>query len=193
MTTETQQQAQAELHRRKKMRDQVEQVAKPEEKHAEIKALIEETNKELAKPEALARLRQYLSTHRDELDLIGNLTGQVEGTLITTNLRHSALLVTATEEYCYQMRNDLGHKTAPPLEKALIEHLVICWLRMHITELQYEQHTKGVTLPVATFWENTLSATQKRYLRAAETLARIRKLGISVQINIGDKQVINQV
>lgn len=189
--TETQQQAQAELHRRKKMRDQVEQVAKPKEKRAEIKALIAETNKELAKPEALARLRQYLIEHPNELDYMGNLAIQVEGTIIRNNLRHSALLVTATEEYCEKMRNDLGYKTAPPLEKALIDHLVICWVRMHVCELQYEEYTKGATLTVATFWENTLSATQKRYLRAVETLARIRKLGINIQINVGGTQQVN--
>jgi hypothetical protein len=37
--------------------------------------------------------------------------------------------------------------------------------------------------------ETVLSATQRRYLRAIESLARVRKLHITLQINIGEKQV----
>jgi hypothetical protein len=40
------------------------------------------------------------------------------------------------------------------------------------------------------YHQKRVDACQRRYLRAVETLARVRRLGVSpVQVNIGDKQV----
>jgi hypothetical protein len=33
--------------------------------------------------------------------------------------------------------SDLGFQTAPPLEQALIQHAVVCWLRLSILEQRY--------------------------------------------------------
>jgi hypothetical protein len=88
------------------------------------------------------------------------------------------------------MRKALGFDTCPAIERPLIQHVVLCWLRLHICELYYERHTKGATLTVATFWENTLSANQRRYLRSVETLARIRKLNLTIQVNVAHQQIV---
>jgi len=40
------------------------------------------------------------------------------------------------------------------------------------------------------FWDRRLSAAQRRHLRACETLARIRRMGIAaLQVNIARQQV----
>ena len=54
----------------------------------------------------------------------------------------------------------------------------------------------GCSLASASYWERKLSAIQHRYLRAIETLSRVRKLmGVPmVQINIateGGQQVVS--
>jgi len=81
------------------------------------------------------------------------------------------------------------------MERLLIEQVVLCWLRMFVTEQRYTNIVEGakLTMREADFWERRLSAVQRRYLRACETLARVRKLVRStVQVNIaaeGGKQL----
>ncbi len=48
-----------------------------------------------------------------------------------------------------------------------------------------------LTLKQGEYWEKRLSSAQRRYLRACETLARVRKLAQAspLQVNIGAQQV----
>ena len=53
--------------------------------------------------------------------------------------------------------------------------------------------TGNTTIVQADFWERRLSAAQRRFLRATETLARVRRLQLpAVQVNIAERQ-LNQV
>jgi len=89
-------------------------------------------------------------------------------------------------------RFGLGHKTSPDLERGLIEHVVLCWLRLQKAEYSYSQ-ALGDSLPltVANWWERRLDKTHGRYLRACESLARVRRLArpSAFQINVGEQQV----
>jgi hypothetical protein len=98
------------------------------------------------------------------------------------------------EEQADELRDELGFKTAPALERMLIEHIVLCWLRLALNELQFSavmQH--GGTLAQIEHHQRRLGAAQKRFTRASESLARLRKLARpSVQINVaaeGGKQI----
>jgi len=68
---------------------------------------------------------------------------------------------------------------------------------MNFTEQYYDNAmTDSCSLAAASYWERKLSTVQYRYLRAIETLARVRKLmGVPmVQINIaaeGGQQVVS--
>ena len=89
------------------------------------------------------------------------------------------------------VKRSLGWEVAPPLERLLVEHLALCWLRVQCIEQRYAQiMAKSITLEQGRYWESRLSASQRRYLRAAETLARVRKMQLPpVQVNIGERQV----
>lgn len=93
------------------------------------------------------------------------------------------------------LKEELGYSTAPMLEKLLIEQVALCWLRQNITELRLTSATHGGTVGQCEYWEKCLSASQRRYLRACETLARVRKLTLgtlALQVNIaaaGGQQV----
>lgn len=41
----------------------------------------------------------------------------------------------------------------------------------------------------AAYWERRLNSAHRRYLRAIETLAKIRKQGLAVQVNIAVNQI----
>ena len=86
---------------------------------------------------------------------------------------------------------ELGHDGSPSLERMLIEHVGLCWLRLQFVEQKYSAAmAQDLTIDQADYWERRLSATQRRYLRACEVLARVRRLRLpALQVNIGEKQV----
>ena len=94
-----------------------------------------------------------------------------------------------------QLQLDLARPSDGELERLLVQQVVVAWLHLGYIEYQYSAMTtlEGVTIRRAEYWERRLSAAQRRYLRATETLARVRRLQLpAVQVNIGNQQV-NQV
>ena len=90
----------------------------------------------------------------------------------------------------------MGYEHSPIIEKMLIENIIITWLRYHWTEFQLTTRMdRDVSMSVVAWWEKRTSAAQRRYLRAIETLARVRKLARNtpaLQVNIateGGQQV----
>jgi hypothetical protein len=74
----------------------------------------------------------------------------------------------------------------------LIDQIVVCWLQMYITQYSYSSvMAESVTLNQGNYWERRLTIVQGRYLRAMETLARVRRLSrvTPLQVNIGGQQV----
>jgi hypothetical protein len=105
------------------------------------------------------------------------------------HVRHMALRKRATA-----VRNGLGYEGAAQLEQLLIDHAVLCWLRLQEVESGYSSAMeRSMSLSQADYWDRHLSAAQRRYLRACETLARVRRLLHStLQVNIaaqGGQQV----
>lgn len=81
------------------------------------------------------------------------------------------------------------------LEKLIIRQIVGCWLRLSYVEYTLGRNTVegNFTIPQGAYWEKRVSSAQRRYLRAIESLARVRRLRLpAVQVNIGAQQV-NQV
>lgn len=94
-----------------------------------------------------------------------------------------------------QIRENIAQPGDGALEELLIQQVALCWLKLAYTEWQHKYYltTGSTTITQCDFWERRLSAAQRRYLRACETLARVRRLQLpAVQVNIGAQQV-NQV
>lgn len=88
------------------------------------------------------------------------------------------------------LRSDLGYASAPPLERLLIQHITLCWLNLNVTEFRHTQiMRKSFTLTLGIYWEKRLSAAQRRFTRACESLARVRRLShrMPIQVNIAAK------
>jgi hypothetical protein len=90
------------------------------------------------------------------------------------------------EEQADVARDQLGFKTAPVLEQMMIEHIVLCWLRLALNELQFSAvMSHGGTLAQIEHHQRRVGAAQKRFTRASESLARLRKLARpNLQINV---------
>ena len=93
------------------------------------------------------------------------------------------------------LRDNLGYERSSAIEGLLIEHIALCWLRLFFMELEYNSAREcgGIAMTQADFMDRRLNHTQRRYLRACETLARIRRMGPrALQVNIaaaGGQQV----
>ena len=95
------------------------------------------------------------------------------------------------------LKISFGHSNSTPIEKILIEQVILSWLRLQITEMFYNMHAvKGQnSIVIIEHWERRLSYVQKRYLRAIETYSKVKKININIrQLNIasgGNLQVNN--
>lgn len=156
---------------------------------------LEGVSKKKPDPAQVRELQKALDTVPGLWQALGDVNMVVQGKLIG-NLATQQQVTMAIATGAKATREALGYEDAPPLERLLIEHTITCWLRWQDVEWRYQTSVcegEGVTLTKADWWERRLSATQRRYLRACETLARVRRLVRPVvQMNIaaeGGQQV----
>lgn len=71
------------------------------------------------------------------------------------------------------MRTELGFDSASGLERLLIDAVVLSWLRLQHVEYW---RTEVDSWQAREYWDKQLSAAQRRFLRACESLAKVRKL-----------------
>ena len=99
----------------------------------------------------------------------------------------------ANSEKLEIIKNELGYDQSSQLERLLIEQIVLCNLRLYWVENLMIVNMKQATMLQVQHWEKRLSANQRRYFRAIETLARVRKLASRtpeiLQVNIAQNQV----
>jgi hypothetical protein len=80
------------------------------------------------------------------------------------------------------LKKDLGYDSAPPLERLLIEQVVMCYVRLGMIEHEYSRTVRGeYSMKVAEHMEGRLTQAQRRYVRATISLARVRGLLVRVQ------------
>lgn len=143
-------------------------------------------------PAALAEYHKLLRLQPLQARENGDLALIVRRQIRTTNFA-DARIVEAVAHQAGELRRSLGVEGATPLEKLLIDLIVLTWEDYHAHELRYTHRLKeGLSLDAMEAYERILSSKQKRYLSAIETLARVRRMLRlpAVQVNIGQTQLI---
>lgn len=160
---------------------------------AEMNALIARSEKGKPAPGDLAIIKKYFEEMPDFWQYGGDMAKQALIRLYKEAAPNNLLVSESIKKGLEVLRKDLGHDNAPKLEKMLIEEICYCWLAHSIIQNRYAGIVlDSITLAQGDFWERRINQSQKRYLRALDTLARVRKLLPPIQINIGGQQV-NQV
>lgn len=145
-------------------------------KPKDLVALIRSVDAGNPPKEDVAALRKILIDEPEALDLVGNLAITMTAVIIGGPMFTPAMRVGLNEQ-CDAMRAGMGWAESTTLEKTLIDHVILCWLRYHETEWRYNTIvSKEHTLTLGAHWEKRITSAQKRYLRAAESLAKVRKL-----------------
>ena len=162
----------------------------------EVLDLLERTNLDDPAPEDVKALRQMLETYPSLWRVAGDLAHQAVQHLVRCGITGTAAVKELLIAGWDGVKTDLGYSDAPMLEKLLIEQVALCWLRLYIAEQDYTNRLySSSTYEALHYWEKRINASQRRYLRAIETLARVRKIirkTPTLQINIaaqGGQQV----
>jgi hypothetical protein len=138
---------------------------KAEETRKTFRGLLDKTNKEHPNPKDVKALSDVASA------------GYLAEVMVIENAHATAGLKECWKHRLQALKKDLGYDGAPMLEQLLIQQAALCWLKLNLVELSYSNTMKqSITLTLGIFWEKRLSAAQRRFTRACETLARVRKL-----------------
>lgn len=162
---------------------------------AEFRDLVAKTDKKNPSTADIEALRAFLKRHPRQWAIMGDLAKGAALQLIGGPDVPPFARESLTHDW-HVLRDELGYQVAPPLERLLIEQVVLCWLRHNMLEFEHASVVnKGMSLTWGDFWDRRLAASQRRYLRACETLARVRKMvrtTPALQVNIataGGQQV----
>jgi len=140
-------------------------------------AIFEATNKEKPKQTDIEALDKLFEESPYIWQQVGNIAARVKDSIISAQSGKSHIIIEATKKKVADMRDKLGWKDSSQLEKIIIEQVCLNWLRLNALELTHDQKTReSHTLPVGEHWDKLLTQAQKRYLRACESLAKVRKL-----------------
>jgi len=149
-----------------------------EKTRVEFRALLDKINKENPQPKDVKALSDFLDGNR-KLELWRDVVsaGHLAELMVIENARATAGLKECWKHRLQALKRELGSERAPLLEQLLIQHAALCWLKLNLVELSYSgTMAQSITSTLGIYWEKRLSAAQRRFTRACETLARVRKL-----------------
>jgi hypothetical protein len=141
-------------------------------------------------PEVITAVRKLFAEVPFIWKVVGDMAVQAQHRLIE-RYTSQPLVQEAIDAGIKSLGHELGRKEAPVLEKLLIDQVLTCWINVYDVQQRYANaHAESITLTLGEYWERRLTAAQRRYLRACETLARVRRLAVPpLQVNIGDQQI----
>jgi hypothetical protein len=160
----------------------------------ELDEIVKATNTDDPDPADVAKLRRILKEYPELWRVAGDLVRYAVSNLAGAASGGVSFTAESMIQAVEVIHQNLGYNNAPEIERLLIEQVGLCWLRLSVLELNYTQvFSEGaMTIPQAGFWEKRLNFTQRRFLRAVETLARVRKVTcqtLALQVNIAGQQV----
>lgn len=169
---------------------------KSEEARAFVDVL-RRTGKEKPKPDDVAELRRYLAKYPELWRVAGDVARAAQQRIID-GMSKSPQLTESVTTGAQELARELAGPSPSPIESLLAENAVICWLQLYDTQYRHAAvHSESIELSRSAYWDKRLESAQRRYLRALETLARVRKLQAHavVQVNVAAAggQQVNQV
>ncbi len=163
-------------------------------KAQDLRALVAQVDKKKPAAADVTALNNFLKDNPHMWRLIGDL-GDQANQIMLQEMSAPASMKQAIRAGLQAQELALIQPGDGELEMAIIRQIVGCWLRLSIVEYQLGSGTakNAFNMTQGAYWEKRVSTAQRRYLRAIETLARVRRLRLpAVQVNIAEQQV-NQV
>jgi len=115
----------------------------------------------------------------------GELGGLVQRYVIHAAARDDLAMAAALRRRLDRMRNELAGPCQSPLERMLVERVVLAWADAHACDLgEFRDKSEAAG--------KARDRASKRFLAAVKTLAAVRKLALpDLQVNIAQQQQVN--
>lgn len=128
-----------------------------------------------AQPEDKRALRDLVASQPDLWQAMGDLASVARRSVIDGSYPLAAQF--AIEIEIEAIKKEYDYESAPRLDKMLIDQIIISWLQVQKTLVNYEIFMgENYVSHEAELWGLALNRANERYLRAFEALFRIRKL-----------------
>jgi hypothetical protein len=128
----------------------------------------------------LPLLRELLQIPGGVEFLGGDLAQTAERSFIRAisadNLKFQAALTRKLEV----MRAELAGPNPTPVERLLVERVVICWLQVQDADVRFAQNQDNRAMAQSDHLQRRMDRSHRRYLSAIRTLAVVRKLAVPV-------------
>jgi hypothetical protein len=138
---------------------------------------------------ALSRVREILKELPRMANIFADLAREAERAVIKRVSGADPIIEEALPIKLKAMRGELCGQCPSPLERLLAERIVACWLQLQYAEIVYAQNLGKLSIPQSEYHQRRLDKLHRRYLSSIKSLAQIRKIGPTVQINIAEKQI----
>jgi len=151
--------------------------------------LMRKTTTKNPDPDDVAKLRKALREEPGTWRAAGDMLDHAQDQVIQSMAGGYAVIEESALRGKEELRKELSEPTDGPLEQLMIQEVILCWLHHSHTVRRMQSVTmEGThTSEEGTYWEKRVAASQRRYIRAMKSLARVRKLNVSVQINVAQQ------
>lgn len=139
--------------------------------------------------EALSRVRRVLKEAPDLGRIFRDLSTQAEQSLVERITASDLLSQEMLPPQLDAMRSELAGPDPSVLERLLSERIVACWLQLQYGEVLYAQNLGKMSIEEDEYQQRRLDRFHRRYLSSIKSLAQIRKMGPTIQVNIAEKQI----
>jgi hypothetical protein len=138
----------------------------------------------------LPALRQQLDSRPELWRQLGDLAMQSQIALVEAVSGKNEITREATFRRMGELEKELLGTEPTPLERLLVDRIMIGWLHVHHADAVYARNSGSMTLGQSDCLGRRLERAQRRYLAAIRALAVVRRLQLPlVQVNIADRQV----
>jgi len=150
----------------------------------DFKALVKRADRGDASP--LSAVREHCNNCPELWERVGNVAASVERHILSIgfkgNVREEAI-----SRRLKTLREGLAGPSPTPLERLLVERVVVCWLHVNYADGIYFDALEAQASPKRLeFFQRRQDRAHWRYLAAIRTLAQVRRLLLpAVQFNIG--------
>jgi hypothetical protein len=140
--------------------------------------IVTRTNTDNPAKKDVEALEKILDENPYYIESVGNRYQLVFDRIFYNRMEGSSVLIKeTTKRYIKNMKTELGYGNSTFVEKMLIDEIALRWFRLTNIEHLHHQNTCGNhTSEHGNYWDRRLTQAQNRYLKAINTLAKVRKM-----------------
>jgi hypothetical protein len=126
-------------------------------------------------PAVLPQLQELLDGRPDLWGWAGDLAAHARESLLGLAAGNSLLVRESIRRKMDELAAGLAESIDSPVERLLIDRVVLCWVQVHLADLDAVALDQGAA-PRAAHARQRQNAAQKRYVQAIKALAVVRRM-----------------